>query len=96
MKSFQDISAIEREDVEKNIKIVCYTTKLGTTHAICWDLVGKRILDSEYRNDDIFSYNIFEKSSKKTMQIMDALGTTIDHPCILSIAYWKRKSKAKR
>jgi len=96
VKSFQEISAIERDGIEGNIKIVCYTTKLGTSHAICWDLFGRRILDSEYRNVDIFSYNTFEKNSKKTMQIMDALGTKIDYPCILYTAYWKVKSKAKR
>ena len=95
-KSFLELSSSTSDDCEENIKIVCYTTKHGTTHAICWDLVGRRILDSEFRNVEIMSYTKFEKNCKKTMQIMDAIGTTSDIPCILYTAYWKSRSKSKR
>ena len=38
------------------VLIVCYSTTFSTTHAVCWDIERKRILDSEYRNNEVFTY----------------------------------------
>ena len=87
---------MEPVDREGNIKIVCYTTVHSTTHAVCCDIVDKKLLDSEYRNEEIFSYADIHKNTKKTMQIMESLGANIDEACILYIVCWKSKSKAKK
>jgi hypothetical protein len=96
-KSFQECATTNLNDSERNVMIVCYTTKLSTTHAICWDIKERKILDSEYRNDQIFTYDTFEKKSRNTKHILNSIGTSIDHPCILYIAYWSSKTwKRKR
>jgi hypothetical protein len=59
-------------------------------------LERKRILDSEYRNDEIFEYTSFDTECPESNNIVEALSTTFNVPCVFSIAYWKEKSKAKR
>ena len=67
------------------------TTTHSTTHAICWDIEHKRILDSEYRNEKFFTYTTFDCHSQEATAIVEALSTTINIPCIFTIAYWKKK-----
>ena len=63
--------------------VVCYETTFGTTHAICWDVVGKKILACEHNNDMIFEYSVFSKDS-----------TVVRHiPCILYVGYWFPRSE---
>ena len=96
LRSFQELSLLTHETFLGKVLIVCYITTFSTTHAICWDLERKRILDSEYRNNDIFTYTSFGNNSQIALSIVEALSTTLNVPCIFSIAYWKDKSKAKR
>ena len=53
-------------------------------------------LYSEYRNDNVFTYDSFDIDDQVANSIVEALLTTINVPCIFSIAYWKDKSNAKR
>ena len=96
MKSFEELALLSLDTCNGKVLIVCYSTTHSTTHAICWDIGRKRILDSEYRNANIFSYNEFNTENVVAQSIVEALSTTINVPCIFSIAYWKEKSKAKR
>ena len=96
LKSFEEVALLSHDRYNGKVLIVCYTTNHSTTHAICWDIGRKRILDSEYRNANIFSYNMFNSHDVVANSIVEALSTTIIVPCIFSIAYWKEKSKAKR
>ena len=95
-KTFQDIALLTHESYKGKVIIVCYSTTFSTTHAVCWDIDRKRILDSEYRNNKVFTYTSFESTCQVAHSIAEALSTTINVPCILSIAYWKDKSNAKR
>ena len=78
------------------VLIVCYSTTFSTTHAVCWDIDRKRILDCECRNNTVFTYTTFDADSLVAKSIVEALSTTINVPCVFSIAYWKDKSNAKR
>ena len=96
LKSFQELSLLTHETYKGKVLIVCYITTFSTTHAVCWDLERKRILDSEYKNNNVFTYTSFDNDSQLANTIVAALSTTINVPCIFSIAYWKDKSTAKR
>jgi hypothetical protein len=96
MKSFEELALLSLDKYNGKVLIVCYSTIHSTTHAICWDIGRKRILDSECRNANIFSYDVFNTHDVVAQSIVEALSTTINVPCIFSIAYWKEKSKAKR
>jgi hypothetical protein len=96
LKSFQEIALLTHETYKGKVLIICYITTFSTTHAVCWDLERKRILDSEYRNDEIFEYTSFDTECPESNNIVEALSTTFNVPCVFSIAYWKEKSKAKR
>lgn len=77
------------------VLIVCYSTTFSTTHAVCWDIDEKKILDSECRNNEVFTYTSFDNDSQVAKSIAEALSTTINVPCIFSIAYWKKKVMLK-
>ena len=47
-------------------------------------------------NNKVFTYTSFDNDSQVAKSIAEALSTTINVPCIFSIAYWKEKSNAKR
>ena len=95
MKSFEELALLSLDTCNGKVLIVCYSTTHSTTHAICWDIGRKRILDSEYRNANIFSYNVFNTHELVVQSIVEALSTTVNIPCIFSIAYWIDKSIAK-
>ena len=74
-----------------------FVTQLSTIpHAICWDFRKKLILDSDYQNPLVFTYSEFHNNSSEAIDIMNALHTKIDEPCILYVAYWKKKLKRKK
>jgi hypothetical protein len=95
-KTFQDIALLTHESYKGKVLIVCYSTTFSTTHAVCWDIDRKRILDCECRNNTVFTYTTFDADSLVAKSIVEALSTTINVPCVFSIAYWKDKSNAKR
>jgi hypothetical protein len=97
LQSFQEVFDRLHTNNEVFVYIMCYETHHGTTHAICWDFKEKRILDSDYHNPLVFTYSEFNNTSSTAIDILNALHTTIDEPCILCIAYWmKRAPKRKR
>jgi len=64
--------------------------------SICWDVRGKRILDSELQNSMTFLYDDFTQTSTGAMAIVNTLSASIDVPCILYIAFWKIRTSKKR
>ena len=96
LKSFGEIASLSEDKYFGNVLIICYTTTHSTTHAICWDIERKRILDSECRNEKFFTYTTFDCHSQEATAIVEALSTTINIPCIFTVAYWKKKSGTKR
>ena len=96
LKTFRELSTMVEEPIGESVKIVCYRTTNGTTHAICWDMLGKRILDSEYKNDDILAYQKFHPTSTLAKNMIVSLHTEFDVPCILYVACWKLKIVRKR
>jgi len=95
-KSFEEIALLTHESYKGKVLIVCYSTTFSTTHAVCWDIDRKRILDCESRNNEVFIYTSFDNDSQVAKSIAEALSTTINVPCIFSIAYWKDKNNVKR
>jgi hypothetical protein len=75
--------------------VVCYETTFGSTHAVCWDVVGKRILDCEHNNNTVFEYTLFSKDSTVVRNLLMSLGTAFDVPCILYVGYWFPRSEKK-
>jgi hypothetical protein len=96
VQSFLNLFDTLHNNNEEVVYIVCYTTRQSTTHAVCWDFGNKLILDSDYQNPLAFTYNEFHANSSEAVDIMNALHTTIDEPCILYVAYWKKKLRKKR
>lgn len=96
MKTFREISIMNNDNDVENVMIVCYKTNNGSTHAICWDVRGKRILDSELQNSMTFLYDDFTQTSTGAMAIVNTLSASIDVPCILYIAFWKIRTSKKR
>ena len=96
LQSFLNLFDTIHNSNNEFVYIVCYTTRQSTTHAICWDFRNKLILDSDYQNPLVFKYSEFHTQSSEAVDIMNALHTTIDEPCILYVAYWKKKVRKKR
>ena len=63
LKSFQDIAMLAHETYKGKV----------LTHAVCWDLERKRILDSEYRNNEVFPYTSFDNDCQVANSIAEAL-----------------------
>ena len=76
--------------------IICYETQNSSTHSICWDIYRNIILDPDVKNTKPFSYTAFSCTDAITTEIMTAICTTTETPCILYIAYWKKKIKSKK
>jgi len=96
LQSFQELFDRVHTNNEVFVYIVCYETHHSTTHAICWDFKEKRILDSDYQNPVVFTYSEFNNKSSNVIDILNALHTTIDEPCILCIAYWKKRPPKRK
>ena len=93
--SFGQLS-VELEGMSKGqAAVVCYNTTFGSTHAIYWDVVGKKIFDCEHHNDPVFEYDVFNNTSLLVRKLLVSLGTTIDVPCILYVGYWLPRSAKK-
>jgi len=96
LQSFEEFATSLDQDNKEEVYIVCYKTLNGSSHAICWDSVGKRIFDPDFNNPEVFTYTEFRASTSTALTITSALHTTINEPCIFYVAYWKLKKKRKR